>query len=118
MLAALEIASAPACTPLLYGGIDVATDLGISEGERETLYAHSHLVIAARSAGNPKPSDGVYVLLDDDVGLRTETEAAKRLGFFGKAAIHPRQVPIINEVFAPTPQELERAKQVIWAFEQ
>jgi citrate lyase subunit beta/citryl-CoA lyase len=118
VLAAFEIASAPACALLSYGGIDLATDLGISEGDRETLYARSHLVIAARSAGKPKPSDGVYTLLDDDDGLRTETEAAKRLGFFGKSALHPRQVPIINQVFSPTAEELEWAKQVMWAFEQ
>ncbi len=118
VLAAFEIASAPACAMLSYGGIDLASDLGISEGERETLYARSHLVIAARSAGRPKPSDGVYALLSDDDGLRTETEAAKRLGFFGKSAIHPRQVPIIHEVFAPTTKELEWAKQVMLAFEQ
>jgi citrate lyase subunit beta/citryl-CoA lyase len=118
VLAAFEIASAPACALLSYGGIDLATDLGISEGETETLYARSHLVIAARSAGKPKPSDGVYVLLDDDDGLRKEIEAAKRLGFFGKSAIHPRQVPIIHEVFTPTREEMEWAKQVMWAFEQ
>ena len=118
VLAAFEIASAPACALLSYGGIDLATDLGISEGETETLYARSHLVIAARSAGKPKPSDGIYVRLDDDDGLRKETEAAKRLGFFGKSAIHPRQVPIIHEVFTPTPEELDWAKQVMWAFEQ
>jgi citrate lyase subunit beta/citryl-CoA lyase len=118
VLAAFEIASAPACALLSYGGIDLATDLGISEGERETLYARSHLVIAARSAGKPKPSDGVYTLLDDDDGLRMEAEAAKRLGFFGKSALHPRQVPIIHQVFSPTAEELDWAKQVIWAFEQ
>jgi citrate lyase subunit beta / citryl-CoA lyase len=118
VLAAFEIASAPACALLSYGGLDLATDLGISEGDRETLYARSHLVIAARSAGKPKPSDGVYPLLEDDDGLRQETESAKRLGFFGKSAIHPRQVPIIHEVFAPTPDEQEWAKQVMWAFEQ
>jgi citrate lyase subunit beta/citryl-CoA lyase len=118
VLAAFEIASAPACALLSYGGIDLSTDLGISEGDTETLYARSHLVIAARSAGKPKPSDGIYALLGDDDGLRKETEAAKRLGFFGKSAIHPRQVPIINEVFSPTSEELEWAKQVMWAFEQ
>jgi citrate lyase subunit beta / citryl-CoA lyase len=118
VLAAFEIASAPACALLSYGALDLATDLGISEGERETLYARSHLVIAARSASKPKPSDGVYPLLDDDAGLRKGTEAAKRLGFFGKSAIHPRQVPIIHEVFAPMPEELEWAKQVMWAFER
>ena len=118
VLAAFEIASAPACTLLSYGGLDLAADLGIADGEEQTLYARSHLVIAARSAGKPKPSDGVYPLLEDDDGLRKEIEAAKRLGFYGKSAIHPRQVPIIHDVFAPTPEELVWAKQVMWAFEQ
>ena len=118
VLAAFDIASAPACTLLSYGGLDLAADLGIQGGEQETLYARSYLVIAARSAGKPQPSDGIHPLLGDDDGLRSEAEAAKRLGFFGKSAIHPRQVPIIHQVFAPTPEELEWAKQVLWAFEQ
>jgi citrate lyase subunit beta / citryl-CoA lyase len=118
VLAAFVIASAPACLFLSFGGLDLAADLGSSAGDQQTLYARSHLVIAARSAGKPKPSDGVHPLLDDDYGLRKEAEAAKRLGFFGKSAIHPRQVPIIHEVFAPTPEELEWAQQVVWAFEQ
>ncbi len=116
--AAFEIASAPACSLLSYGGLDLAADLGSSPGEQETLYARSHLVIAARSAGKPKPSDGVHPQLDDDDGLRDEAEAAKRIGFFGKSAIHPRQVPIIHRVFAPTPEELEWAQQVLWTFEK
>jgi citrate lyase subunit beta/citryl-CoA lyase len=118
VLASFEIASAPACAFLSYGGLDLAADLGIAGGEQETLYARSYLVIATRAAGKPPPSDGVHPLLDDDDGLRKQAEAAKRLGFFGKSAIHPRQVPIIHEVFASTPQELEWAKQVLWAFEQ
>jgi citrate lyase subunit beta / citryl-CoA lyase len=118
VLNAFEIGSAPACSLLSYGGLDLAADLGSFPGEQETLYARSHLVIAARSAGKPKPSDGVHPLLEDDDGLRAEAEAAKRIGFFGKSAIHPRQVPIIHEVFTPTPQELDWAQQVMWAFEQ
>lgn len=116
VLAAFEIASAPECALLSYGGLDLATDLGISGGEQETLYARSYLVMAARSAGKPRPSDGVHPLLDDDEGLRREAEAAKRLGFFGKSAIHPRQVPIIHGVFTTTPEELDWAQQVLLAF--
>jgi citrate lyase subunit beta/citryl-CoA lyase len=60
----------------------------------------------------------VHPLLNDDEGLRKEAEAAKRLGFFGKSAIHPRQVPIIHEVFTPTPEDMAWAKEVLWAFER
>ena len=118
VLASFEIASAPACTLLSFGALDLAADLGGSPGEQETLYARSHLAIAARSAGKPRPSDGVHPRLDDDDGLRREAEAAKRIGFFGKSAIHPRQVPIIHEVFAPTPDELAWARDVLRAFDQ
>jgi citrate lyase subunit beta/citryl-CoA lyase len=115
---AFDIASSPACALLSYGGLDLAADLGSFPGEQETLYARSHLVIAARSAGKPKPSDGIHSRLEDDDGLRAEAEAARRIGFFGKSAIHPRQVPIIHDVFTPTQQELDWAQQVMWAFEQ
>jgi citrate lyase subunit beta/citryl-CoA lyase len=57
-------------------------------------------------------------MLNDDDGLRKEVEAAKRLGFFGKSAIHPRQVPIIHEVFASSPDEVAWATGVLAAFEQ
>src|SRR6185312_11515513 len=60
VLGAFEIACARACVLLSYGGLDLAADLGIAGGEQETLYARSHLVIAARSAGKPPPSDGVH----------------------------------------------------------
>ncbi len=118
VLAVFDIASAPACSLLSYGGLDLAADVGIAAGEQETLFARSYLVIAARAAGKPSPSDGVYPLLEDDSGLRREAEAARRLGFFGKSAIHPRQVPIIHEVFAPTAEELEWAQRVLAAFEK
>jgi citrate lyase subunit beta/citryl-CoA lyase len=118
VLAAFEIASAPGCALLSYGGLDLAADLGISGGDQETLFARSYLVVAARAAGKPPPSDGVYPMLDDDAGLRKEAEAAMRLGFFGKSAIHPRQVPIIQAVFSPTPEEIAWAKLVMAAFEK
>jgi citrate lyase subunit beta/citryl-CoA lyase len=118
VVAAFAIASAPACTFISYGGLDLAADLGIPGGEQETLFARSYLVVAARAAGKPPPSDGVHPMLYDDDGLRKEAEAARRLGFFGKSAIHPRQIPIIHEVFAPTPEELGWAKRVLSAFEE
>ena len=115
--AAFDIASAPACSSLSYGGLDLANDLGIQPGDQETLFARSSIVISARAANKPQPSDGVYPLIRDDSGLEAEARAAKRLGFFGKSAIHPRQIPIINQVFSPAPEELEWAAQVIVAFE-
>ena len=117
VLAVYDIASAPACALLSYGGLDLAADLGIAVGEQETLFARSYIVIAARAAGKPSPSDGVYPLLEDDAGLRREAQAARQLGFFGKSAIHPRQLPIIHDTFKATPEELEWAQRVLSAFE-
>jgi citrate lyase subunit beta/citryl-CoA lyase len=112
-----EIATAESCASISYGGLDLAADLGIPGGDLETLFARSSMVLAARAAGKPPPSDGVHVFIDDEAGLRRETEAAHRLGFFGKSAIHPRQVPIINEIFTPSPKELAWASRVLPAFE-
>jgi citrate lyase subunit beta/citryl-CoA lyase len=117
VLAAFDIANHPACVSLAYGGLDFAADLGIPGGEQETLFARSFLVVASRAAGKPPPSDGVHVLIDDDEGLRREADAARRLGFFGKSAIHPRQVPIINDVFRTSPAEVAWAERVLAAFE-
>lgn len=118
VITAFDIASVPACRLLSYGGLDLAADLGLPGGDgQETLFARSYLVAAARAAGKPPPSDGVYPKLYDDDGLRREADAARRLGFFGKSAIHPRQVPIIHAAFAPTPEELAWAKRVLAAFE-
>lgn len=117
VLAAFEIASSAACTSLAYGGVDLALDLGINGGELETLFARSSIVLAARAARKPPPSDGVYTMINDHAGLTREALAARRMGFFGKSAIHPDQVPIINEAFATTPEELEWAERVLAAFE-
>jgi len=117
VLNAYEIASAPGCALLSYGGIDLAVDLGIGRDEAALDYAKSAIAIATRAAGKPPPSDGIHPRLNDDDGLRRECEAARRLGFFGKSAIHPRQVPIINEVFTPTQAELAWAERVLAAFE-
>ncbi len=117
VLAASEVAAAPACALLSFGTLDLALDLRTAAGEQETLFARSYLALVARAAGKPAPSDGVYPQLDDDDGLRKEAEAARRSGFFGKSALHPRQVPIINEIFSATPRELEWARRILSAFE-
>src|SRR5262249_31714501 len=78
-----------------------------------TLYVRSALVIASRAARKPAPIDGVYTGLHDLDGLRRQAEAVRRLGYFGKSAIHPSQVPVINEVFQPTAAEVSWARRVL-----
>ncbi len=107
-----EIAACECTQDLTLGAADLALDLGVGSGFEELLFARSSLVVAARAAGKPAPIDGVFTRLDDPAGLREEALTARRLGYFGKSAIHPRQVPVINDVFTPTPEELAWAQRV------
>ncbi|HWF36282.1 MAG TPA: CoA ester lyase [Solirubrobacteraceae bacterium] len=117
ILAASEIASAPGVRHLSLGGVDLRRDLGATDGNLQTLYARSHLVVVSRAAGLDPPIDSVYARLGDDAGLREQAEFARTLGFFGKSAIHPQQVPVLHEVFTPSSEELEWARTVLDAFE-
>jgi citrate lyase subunit beta/citryl-CoA lyase len=117
LLAAAEIAAAPGVRHLAMGGVDLRRDLNAEAGNLQTLYARSHIVVASRAAGLEPPIDSVYPRLDDDVGLREQAEFARSLGFFGKSAIHPRQLPILHDVFTPSEEEVAWAREVVAAFE-
>jgi len=117
VLAAAEIASAPGVRHLAMGGVDLQRDLNADAGNLQTLYVRSHLVVVSRAAGLEPPIDSVYPRLDDDAGLREQAAFARSLGFFGKSAIHPRQLPIIHDVFTPSEAELGWAREVVAAFE-
>jgi citrate lyase subunit beta / citryl-CoA lyase len=117
VLAAAEIASVPGVRHLSMGGVDLRRDLNAGDGNLQTLYTRSHLVVVSRAAGLEPPIDSVYPLLDDEPGLREQATFARSLGFFGKSAIHPRQLPIIHEAFTPTEHELAWAREVVDAFD-
>jgi citrate lyase subunit beta / citryl-CoA lyase len=118
VLRAVEIATAPGVVSLAFGNIDFGLELGIDPADDQaTLHARSHLVLASRAAGIEPPSDGVWARYSDAGGLRDEARRARRLGFFGKSAIHPSQVPVINEVFSPTADELAWARRVVAVFD-
>lgn len=115
---AFEIAAShPFVLCLSYGAADLTRDLGlvIREEELELLHVRSQLVLASRAAGVQAPVDTVFTRLDDAEGLERSAQRARALGFFGKGAIHPRQVPIINAVFTPTPDEIARAREIVSA---
>lgn len=110
---ALEVAfSHERVAALSLGEADLAADLGVV-GDAGLLYARSRLVAAARAAGLPRPAQSVYTAVRDLDGLRRTSEEGKRLGFFGRAAIHPAQLPIINEVFTPTAGETAEAEALL-----
>ena len=115
---ALEIAQAdPRLFALTFGAVDFVRDLNLIPGpeELEMLYARSRLVLAARVAGVRAPVDSVYPRLQDDEGLERSTRQGRALGFFGRSAIHPRQIPIINTVYTPSEQEVASAREIVEA---
>jgi len=79
---------------------------------REVEHARQHVVLAARAAG-VTPLDTVYTDFNDDEGLRRDTQEAVELGYDGKLAIHPAQVPILNEVFTPSEDRVEWAERIL-----
>jgi len=116
---AYEIASASKNNCALAIGLeDYTADIGTQRTEegRESLFARNMVVNAARAAGI-QPIDTVYSDVTNMEGLRESVIEAKSLGFDGKGCIHPRQVKVVHEAFAPTEQEIEKAKKIVKAFE-
>jgi len=110
---ALEIArSHERVAGISLGEADLAADLGVRD-EAGLLYARSRIVSASRAAGLPGPVQSVSTRVNDLDGLRRSTEEGKNMGFVGRSAIHPSQVPIINEVFTPTEEEVAEAQELL-----
>ena len=104
---------------LTIGLEDYTADLGVvktAEG-RESQYARSRLVNAARAAGI-QAIDSVYGDVGDMDGLRRWGEASRGLGFEGMGCVHPGQIRVVHEAFAPTSAEIEKAKKIVAAFEE
>lgn len=117
---AYEIASASDKVCALAVGLeDYTADLGVertNEG-RESFYARSAIVNAAKAAG-VQAIDTVFSDVNDMEALKQSVIEAKALGFEGKGCIHPRQIQVVNEAFAPTGKEIEKAKKIVLAFEE
>ncbi|WP_415380239.1 HpcH/HpaI aldolase/citrate lyase family protein [Halosimplex sp. TS25] len=114
-----EIAAAPGVTAVAYGDQDFTADIGatVTDDKTESLYARQKTVVAAAAAG-VDALDTVYTDIADTDGLREQTAFVVELGFDGKLAIHPDQVPVINEAFTPGDDELEWAEAVLAGQEQ
>ncbi len=102
----------PLVAGLALGEADLAADLGTTDDDG-LRYARSRCVVAARAAGLPPPVQSVYPNVQDLDGLRISCEQGRRLGFLGRSAIHPRQVPVINAAYTPSPAEVADAQMVI-----
>jgi (S)-citramalyl-CoA lyase len=115
---AIEIAAAsPRIDSMILGAVDMSADLRCTKAWEPLLYTRSRLVHAAASAGIDL-LDVPFLNLDDPEGLRQEAMGCARLGFTGKASIHPNQIPIIHEAFTPTEAQIAKARKVCAAFEE
>jgi citrate lyase subunit beta/citryl-CoA lyase len=104
---------------LLFGAADYRESLraGRSSEEWELLYARSAILHAARASGIDA-FDTPWFEYKDIAGLEASARRARLLGFDGKTAIHPDQVPTLNLVFSPTPEEVERARGIVEVMEK
>ncbi len=120
ILNAYEIASSSKYNCALAIGLeDYTADIGTqrtNEG-KESFFARSMIVNAAKAAGI-QPIDTVFSDVNDMEGLRESVLEAKSLGFEGKGCIHPRQIKIVHEAFAPTEEETKKAKKIVDAFKE
>lgn len=99
----------------MFGGADLAAELGVEIAHEPLLYARSRVVAAARAA-MIDCFDVPCIAFRDDAKVRQEAETARALGFTGKAVLHPANVATVNTAFAPTEAEIERAEAVMAAY--
>ena len=111
-----EIAQAsPRIQSLLFGAVDLSASLRAEKTWETMLYARSRVVHAA-ARFSLDLIDVPYLNLKDTEGHAAEARASRDLGFTGKAAIHPNQIPILNEIFTPTLELVARARRIIAEF--
>ena len=109
--------ASPRIDALFFGGVDMAAELRCQNAWEPLLYARSRVVHAAASIG-VDAIDVPFLDLEDPDGMEREARLARDLGFSGKGAIHPKQIPILNNVFTPTEAQVAYAKRVIQTFDE
>lgn len=104
---------------LTIGLEDYTSDLGVAKTRdgAESNYARTRLVNAAHAA-HVQANDSVYGDIGDMEGLRQWAERARALGFEGMGCVHPLQIAVIHEAFAPSPAEIEKASKIVAAYEE
>ncbi|WLP92464.1 CoA ester lyase [Gordonia sp. NB41Y] len=114
---AVQIAAAPRVAFVQIGEVDLAADLGVSPvvGE-ELLWARSQVVAASAAARIRPPLGAASPVIDDPETFAAETRRLTGLGFFGRACIHPRQIPPARAGMAPSDDEIAGAREVLAAF--
>ncbi|MHC5700532.1 CoA ester lyase [Streptomyces sp. ICN441] len=112
---AFAIATAdPAVRGIALGEADLRADLGV-RNDTGLDWPRSRVVVAARAAGLPPPTQSVFPDIRDLDGLAASCAHGRSLGFLGRAAIHPRQLPVIERAYLPSTEEVEAAEEIVKA---
>ncbi len=109
--------SSPRIDAITIGGQDLTADMNIvyTPDGAGIDFARKQIVMAAKAC-HIDVIDTVFPDVNDEEGLRAETEYSKKIGFTGKAVINPRQIDIIHEVFTPTAEEIRKAFRIVKEF--
>lgn len=107
-------AAHPLLRGIALGEADLRADLGVRD-DAGLDWCRSRVVVAARAAGLPPPTQSVHPDIRDLEGLAASCAHGRALGFLGRAAIHPRQLPVIERAYLPTRAEIEQAETIVKA---
>ena len=113
-----DLARLPGVEGLVFGSADYRLSVGarMRQGESELDFVRQRILLAARAAGI-HGWDAPWFAFRDLEGLRGSARRAAEAGFDGKSAVHPAQIPVIHEAFAPTPEERAWAERVVRVME-
>ncbi|MFD3921563.1 HpcH/HpaI aldolase/citrate lyase family protein [Streptomyces sp. NPDC058595] len=104
----------PAVRGIALGEADLRAELGVGD-DAGLDWPRGRVVVAARAAGLPAPVQSVHPDVRDLEGLAASCAHGRSLGFFGRSAIHPRQLPVIERAYLPTAREVESAAEIVEA---
>lgn len=115
LAAVREIAASPGVVRLAFGTVDLCLDLGIHDEADVMASFRAAIVLASRLGGISAPIDGVCTRVADDEAMARHAARAAACGFGGVLCIHPRQVPVAEAAFAPSAEEVDRARRILEA---
>lgn len=120
LLSVQRLAAMPRVAHLGLGEVDLCAELRLrpSESREELAPLRMQVVLASAAAGIGAPIGPTATDFRDLDALRASSETLLRAGFRARTAIHPAQVPVINEVFSPSPEEIAEARRLLDAFAQ
>jgi citrate lyase subunit beta/citryl-CoA lyase len=124
LLAIRELCAAPRVDALSWGAEDLSAALGArrnrdEKGDYLEVFRYARIMtLLAACAARVQPLDTVFVDIRDTDGLRRESLAGAAMGFTGKITIHPAQVPVVNEAFTPSADEIAESRELVTAFEE